>query len=95
MCLAASLARQFEFIQHTWLNDARFNGLYDDPDPLTGGRCSASAAFTVQARPVRRRYQSLPQFVRTRGGAYFFLPGVSALRYLASARRGAGDHTPT
>ena len=28
------------------------------------------------------RYRDLPQFVRTRGGAYFFLPGISALRYL-------------
>jgi hypothetical protein len=31
---------------------------------------------------VRRRYRGLPQFARTRGGAYFFLPGLSALRYL-------------
>ena len=87
MCLAANLSRQFEFVQHTWLNNATFNGLYDDADPLTGNRCSASAAFTAQARPVRRRYRGLPQFVRTRGGAYFFLPGISALRYLA--QRGA------
>ena len=87
MCLAANVSRQFEFVQHTWLNNATFNGLYDDADPLTGGRCSASAAFTVQARPVRRRYQGLPQFVRTRGGAYFFLPGISALRYLAQLRK--------
>ena len=87
MCLAANLSRQFEFVQHTWLNNATFNGLYDDADPLTGNRCSASAAFTVQARPVRRRHQGLPQFVRIRGGAYFFLPGISALRYLAQLRR--------
>jgi hypothetical protein len=25
----------------------------------------------------------LPQFVHVRGGAYFFMPGISALRYLA------------
>jgi Dyp-type peroxidase family len=86
MCLAANLSRQFEFVQHTWLNNATFNGLYDNADPLIGDRCSASAAFTVQARPVRRRYLGLPQFVRTRGGAYFFLPGLSALRYLARLR---------
>ena len=83
ICLAASLARQFEFVQHTWLNNPTFNGLYDDADPLTGGRHPGGATFTVPARPVRRRYRGLPQFVRTRGGAYFFLPGISALRYLA------------
>jgi Dyp-type peroxidase family len=89
MCLAADLSRQFEFVQHTWLNNTTFNGLYDDADPLTGNRCSASAAFTVQARPVRHRHQGLPQFVRARGGAYFFLPGLSALRYLARLNKGA------
>jgi hypothetical protein len=25
----------------------------------------------------------LPQFVTVRGGAYFFMPGLSALRYIA------------
>jgi Dyp-type peroxidase family len=82
ICLAASLARQFEFVQHTWLNDPTFNGLYDDADPLTGSRQSRGRTFTVPARPVRRRYRGLPQFAWTRGGAYFFLPGISALRYL-------------
>ncbi len=87
MCLAANLARQFEFIQHTWLNNPTFSGLYDDTDPLTGTRQPAGATFTVPERPVRRRYRGLPQFVRTRGGAYFFLPGISALRYLAQLRQ--------
>jgi Dyp-type peroxidase family len=83
ICLAANLARQFEFVQHSWLGDPNFNGLYDDADPLTGYRPSRGRTFTAPARPVRRRYHGLPQFVRTRGGAYFFLPGLSALRYLA------------
>jgi Dyp-type peroxidase family len=87
ICLAADLARQFEFVQHTWLNNATFNGLYDDADPLTGQHHPAGATFTVPARPVRHRYRGLPQFVRTRGGAYFFLPGVSAVRYLAQLGR--------
>ena len=38
LCLAANLSRQFEFVQHTWLNNATFDGLYDDTDPLTGSR---------------------------------------------------------
>ena len=87
LCLSANLARQFEFVQHTWLNNATFSGLYDDTDPLTGTRQPAGATFTVPERPVRRRYRGLPQFVRTRGGAYFFLPGISALRYLAQLRQ--------
>ena len=89
ICLAASLIRQFEFVQHTWLNNPTFHGLYDDTDPLIGARHPRGATFTVPARPVRRRYRDLPQFVRTRGGAYFFLPGVSALRYLEQLPAGA------
>jgi len=87
ICLAANLSRQFEFVQHTWLNSATFNGLYDDADPVTGNHSPTGGTFTVPARPVRRRHRGLPQFVRTRGGAYFFLPGVSALRYLAQPHR--------
>ena len=87
ICLAGNLARQFEFVQHTWLNNATFNGLYNDADPLIGSDRPAGATFTVPARPVRHRHRGLPQFVRTRGGAYFFLPGVSAMRYLAQLRK--------
>jgi Dyp-type peroxidase family len=82
ICLAGNLSRQFEFVQHTWLNNPTFGGLYDDTDPVVGRR-RTGGMFTAQARPVRRRYHDLPQFVRTRGGGYFFLPGIAALRYLA------------
>jgi Dyp-type peroxidase family len=83
MCLAGNLSRQFEFVQHTWLNNPTFRGLYDDADPVVGGRHPSGGTFTVPAQPVRHRYRSLPQFVRARGGGYFFLPGIAALRYLA------------
>jgi Dyp-type peroxidase family len=82
ICLNGNIARQFEFIQHTWINNPKFDGLYDAADPLVAGR--EKNAFTVQARPVRERYCPLPRFVGVRGGAYFFLPGIRALRYLAS-----------
>jgi len=81
MCLCASLSRQFEFIQHTWVNSPKFNGLYEDPDPLLG---PAGRTFTIQARPTRRRVTDLPEFVQVRGGAYFFVPGIRAMRWLGS-----------
>ena len=84
ICLCANIERQFEFVQHTWVNSPKFDGLYDDPDPLVAG---GSPTFTVQAVPVRKRYRDLPAFVQTRGGGYFFLPGVGALRYLATLAR--------
>jgi Dyp-type peroxidase family len=85
ICLCASIERQFEFVQHTWVNSPKFDGLYDDPDPLVAG---GGGMFTVQASPVRKRYRDLPAFVQTRGGGYFFMPGVRALRYLAGLATG-------
>ncbi|MFG2287938.1 Dyp-type peroxidase [Streptomyces sp. NPDC048595] len=82
LCLNANISRQFEFVQHTWLNNPSFNGLCDGPDPLVAPRRGRPATFTVQARPIRTRHRDLPQFVSVRGGAYFFLPGMRALRYL-------------
>jgi Dyp-type peroxidase family len=88
MCLNANIARQFEFVQHTWLNNPKFGGLYDDTDPIVAThQGSAGRTFTVQARPVRHRVTALPPFVTVRGGAYFFLPGRRALRYLATLPR--------
>ena len=81
ICLNANLARQYEFVQHTWVNNPAFNGLYGEEDPVIGPRIGPTR-FTEPAQPVRRRLHGLPRFVQMRGGAYFFLPGVAALRFL-------------
>ncbi len=89
LCFNAHVGRQFEFIQHTWVNNPKFDGLYEDDDPLIGGRGAplngSGGSFTVQAEPVRTRVGGMPRFVEVKGGAYFFMPGVRAIRYLASA----------
>ncbi len=84
MCLNANLERQFEFIQHTWCNDPKFAGRYDEEDPLIATRPEGGGRFTIQERPVRRRLTGIPEFVTTSGGAYFFLPGVRAVARLGS-----------
>ena len=79
----ADIARQFEFIQKVWINDGDFAGLGTDKDPMIGGN-DGSGTFTIpRVEPPRRRLQKLPAFVSTRGGEYFFLPGIAALRSLA------------
>jgi Dyp-type peroxidase family len=90
LCFNANIARQFEFIQQTWINNPKFGGLYEDTDPLMGHRHPTEMSrpadvFTRQAEPVRRRYPGLPDFVRVRGGGYFFMPGLKALEYLGRA----------
>jgi deferrochelatase/peroxidase EfeB len=84
VCLAGNLSRQFEFVQHTWIGNPRFAGLVDSPDPLLGAGPPAQRTFSVPQDPVRRRYAALPRFVTVRGGGYFFLPGLRALRYLST-----------
>jgi Dyp-type peroxidase family len=86
MCFNANITRQFEFIQESWLNNRKFAGLNADTDPLMGdraGESSTTASFTIPSEPVRRRVTGLPQFVHVRGGAYFFMPGGRALRFLS------------
>ena len=78
--VGAHLGRQFEFVQSQWINDGVFIGAGDDRDPFCG---SHDINFTVPKKPVRRRLQGLPKFVVTRGGEYFFMPGLRALRWLS------------
>jgi deferrochelatase/peroxidase EfeB len=90
LCLNANIARQFEFVQNAWLTSTHFGGLAGENDPLLGNRqplpdCPAGGFTDTRRGSVQRRLTGLPQFVTVRGGAYFFLPGLRALRYLASA----------
>jgi Dyp-type peroxidase family len=76
------LKRQFEFVKAQWLNDGIFIGAPPEKDPLVGAN-DGSSGFTIPRRPIRRRIQGLPPFVVTRGGEYFFAPGLRAMRWLA------------
>jgi Dyp-type peroxidase family len=85
MCINANIERQFEFVQQTWINNPSFNGLYDERDPIFGNSSSQKTGImTIPREPVRRRLSDLGGFVTVRGGAYFFLPSIKALRYLAT-----------
>jgi Dyp-type peroxidase family len=80
--VGAHLKRQFEFVKTQWINDGIFIGAPAEKDPLAGPN-DGSGTFTIPQRPIRRRLQSLPPFVVTRGGEYCFAPGLRALRWLA------------
>ncbi|MDQ1729660.1 MAG: hypothetical protein QOD33_1785, partial [Pyrinomonadaceae bacterium] len=80
----SDIERQFEFVQQTWCNNPVFGGLNGEVDPLVGNLTRGDEIFTVQADPLRTRVHNLERFVTVKGGAYFFLPSMSALRYLAA-----------
>lgn len=81
--LNASIRRQFELIQVQWCNDETFNGLVDNKDPIIGDN-DGEGYMTIPRPAGRRRLLNLPRFVETRGGGYFFMPSMTALRYLVS-----------
>jgi deferrochelatase/peroxidase EfeB len=95
-CLNANIARQFEFVQGAWIASAKFAGLSGEQDPLLGNRlpfpgpplaetAQRTDGFTCPAAKPHLRFSAdVRQFVVVRGGAYFFLPGLSALKWIAS-----------
>lgn len=86
--LCGDINRQFEFTQRDWVNSPKFDDLYEDADPVIGNHYqegeTKTDTFTQQQCPMRKRVSNLPQFVLMKGGAYFFMPGMRALKYLAS-----------
>jgi len=70
----------------------KFDGLRGEGDPLLGHRRGGPDGTPTDVfsmpRPdgPDRELRGLPRFITVEGGAYFFLPGIRALRYLATAR---------
>ncbi|MET9032634.1 hypothetical protein ACWEQ3_20755 [Streptomyces mirabilis] len=60
------------------MNDGHFTGLDQEKDLLTGDNDGTGI--------IRRRLHGVERFVITRGGEYFFLPSLSALRWLADGQ---------
>jgi len=99
MGINASLRRQFEFVQQQWVNYGNDFKLGSDKDPLAGNH-SASPAGEPAGRMLIETAKDdprppifcggLPRLVETRGGDYFFIPGMNALRMIA-----AGTIDPT
>ena len=80
------IARQFEFVQDTWINDGAFHALYDNKCPVIGDNNPEArnpSGMVFQRDPVRRRLLGLPRFVAARGGEYFFVPSIKALDFLS------------
>ena len=83
----ASIERQFEFVQQQWMNFGNDFLLGNDKDPLVGNR-DGNDKLIIQGEGNGHPpwvTSTLPTFVVTRGGDYFFMPSLSGLRFLARA----------
>ncbi|MEL7539439.1 MAG: cytochrome P450 [Pseudomonadota bacterium] len=78
---------QFEVIQSLWLNRGEFQGQAGlGRCPVTGANTGASDDFFLEAgcgAPVA----NIPRFVVTKGGDYFFVPSIRALRLIAEGKK--------
>ncbi|WP_218508865.1 hypothetical protein [Variovorax sp. dw_308] len=85
--ICADLSAQFEAIQYDWINlglqDPRITG---SNDPMLGANEGDAGWFDVPTAKGTIRLRGVPRLVRTRGGAYTFLPSISALRWIGAQK---------
>jgi len=87
-CFNANISKQFEFLQYTWANSPKFKRLYADPDPFIGVRedpeKKMEQIFTMPGETTNRVITNLQRFVHVKGGAYFFFPSITSIKFLAT-----------
>jgi deferrochelatase/peroxidase EfeB len=84
----ASIETQYEFVVRMWCNQGGFAaGLpADSKDLIAGDEPVAGASFALnrgRGKPPLN-VGGFGRFVQTRGGAYCFLPSLSALRFIGT-----------
>jgi Dyp-type peroxidase family len=79
--ISAKAMATMEFLQQEWINNGNFMSLGEERDPNVGLQ-ENGAVFTIPREPVRRRVHGIETFNVLRGGEYFFMPSLSALRWL-------------
>ena len=85
--ISAKAMATMEFLQREWINNGDFMSLGDEHDPNVGLQ-GEGATFTIPQEPVRRRLHGIETFNVLRGGEYFFMPSLSALRWLGDRVQG-------
>jgi Dyp-type peroxidase family len=87
MALNASIFRQFEFVQQQWIDYGNDAHQGNDKDALLGNH-GDQGRFMIQGSddPASPPFicGELPNFVELRGGDYFFLPSITALRMIGA-----------
>ena len=85
--LSAKAMATLEFLQEEWINSGNFMNLGAERDPNVGLQ-EDGATFTIPREPVRHRIHDIQTFTMLRGGEYFFMPSLSALRWIGNLSPG-------
>ena len=85
MALNADIERQFEFVQQQWMIYGNDFKLSNDKDVILGNVAKDDGRMMIEGDSNTPPFfcAQIPRMVETRGGDYFFIPSVTALRMLA------------
>ena len=90
MMLNADINRQFEFVQQQWINYGNDFKAANDKEFIVGNHSAneklpSKAVIQVDPNSDEVPYilSKIPRLVVTRGGEYFFIPSMTALRLIA------------
>ena len=88
MALNADINRQFEFVQQQWINYANDFKEGNDKEVLLGNHDAENPGKVVfqvakDSGEPPHFVNNIPRLVETRGGDYFFIPSITALKMIA------------
>lgn len=92
-CYQADIASQFEFVQSQWLGDGNTFALSTDVDPVAASPgVGGSGRLRLEGEPGNADGPGQPPLyldtmarcVTSRGGEYFLVPGIRAIRTIAA-----------
>lgn len=88
MIINADINRQFEFVQQQWINYGNDFSAGNDKEIILGNHNKVNPSKAViQVDPASAQppyfVQNIPRLVETRGGDYFFVPSLTALRLIS------------
>jgi Dyp-type peroxidase family len=84
MCFQASIANQFAFMQRSWANAAGFVVPGTGPDPVIGQTAGSQSWHPQFGKAAPTVAFSFGEFVKLKGGEFFFAPSIAFLKSLAT-----------
>ena len=85
LLISAKVMASMEFLQRACIQQGDLIGIGAERDPITGLQ-EEGGTFTIPKTPVSWRIHGIETFNVLRGGEYFFMPSLSALRWISELR---------
>ncbi|MEO1049857.1 MAG: Dyp-type peroxidase [Bacteroidota bacterium] len=88
LCVNAHLDRQYEYMQKKWITPVDKSPLFSGADPICGNQdvdvSGQQGDFTYHEQSDDCCVKGMSNFTTVVGGAYLFMPGIRAIKYIAN-----------